>query len=84
MKSPSTIIAILEKAILVQENMKTAERRYNDYYNNRMGGAEWNRDRAAVNKAIYKRLSSYYARLIDRATPKVKDISDIYDVSSMD
>lgn len=77
MKSPSTLIAILNKAILVQENIEKAEQNVKDHieqvkfyqsiYNHEM--VYHYTKRIDSNKAIAKRLTAYYSHLIERATP---------------
>jgi len=71
MKSPSTLIPILEKCIKVQEAMATAESRFNEAVRSLLYHAhmkdrdmiEWYEKRIEINKAIHTRLKSYYTRL---------------------
>ena len=74
MKSPSTLIALHEKCIKIQEMIQTCEDRINGHERSAMfhrsmynlDHAQWQTSRMEINKAILERLKLYYTNTFVR------------------
>ena len=87
-KSPSTIIAILEKSLKVQNCIETASLRMQYGFDMQIKGKPEMRQhyakRIEINAAIIKRLEAYYDRLHKKAENKSTVDVDFYAVHTMD